>query len=133
MSQQVQPEGEKSLAELIGEVTTDLSTLMRQELELARAELTEEARKAGKAAAFLGGAGYAGHLVALFASLALVFGLGAVIPYGWAALVVAVLWAVVGAVLYTRGRRELATVNPKPERTIESIKEDVQWASPRRS
>lgn len=133
MSQPVEGDRDRSLGDLVGEVAEDLSTLVRQELQLARAELGAEAKKAGKAGGLLGGAGYAGHLVALFASLALMFGLGALIPLGWSALVVAVLWAVAGAVLYRRGRRELATVNPKPERTIESIKEDVQWASPRRN
>ncbi len=133
MSQPVEPAGERSLGDLVSEVTQDLSTLVRQELQLARAEVGAEAKKAGKAGGLLGGAAYAGHLVALFASLALMLGLGALIPLGWAALVVALLWAAVGAALYSRGRRELATVNPKPERTIESIKEDVQWASPRRN
>ncbi len=133
MSQPVEPAGERSLGDLVSEVTQDLSTLVRQELQLARAEVGAEAKKAGKAGGLLGGAAYAGHLVALFASLALMLGLGALLPLGWAALVVALLWAAVGAVLYSRGRRELATVNPKPERTIESIKEDVQWASPRRN
>lgn len=133
MSQPVEPAGERSLGDLVSEVTQDLSTLVRQELQLARAEVGAEAKKAGKAGGLLGGAAYAGHLVALFASLALMLGLGALLPLGWAALVVALLWAAVGAVLHSRGRRELATVNPKPERTIESIKEDVQWASPRRN
>jgi hypothetical protein len=133
VSQPIEGERDRSLGDLVGEVAEDLSTLVRQELQLARAELGAEARKAGKAGGLLGGAGYAGHMVALFASLALLFGLGALIPLGWSALVVALLWAVVGGVLYSRGRRELATVNPKPEQTIESIKEDVQWASPRRN
>jgi VIT1/CCC1 family predicted Fe2+/Mn2+ transporter len=133
VSQPIEGDRDRSLGDLVGEVAEDLSTLVRQELQLARAELGAEARKAGKAGGLLGGAGYAGHMAALFASLAIVFGLGALIPLGWSALVVALVWAVVGAVLYSRGRRELATVNPRPERTIESIKEDVQWASPRRN
>ena len=133
MSQPVEGARDRSLGDLVGEVADDLATLVRQELQLARAELGGEAKKAGKAGGLLGGAGYAGHMVALFASLALMFGLGALIPLGWSALVLALLWGVVGAVLYRRGRRELATVNPKPEQTIESIKEDVQWASPRKS
>jgi len=133
MSQPIEGTEERSLGDLVSEVTQDLSTLIRQELELARAELGAEAKKAGKAGGLLGGAGYAGHMVALFASLALTLALGLVMPLSLAALAVAVLWAVVGFVLYRKGRQELATVHPKPERTIESIKEDVQWASPRRS
>jgi flagellar motor component MotA len=128
------PTGEsQSLGTLVGEVTKDLSTLMRQEVELAKAELREEASKAGKAAGMLGGAGVAGLLLAVFASLALMFALGAVIPLGWAALVVAALWGIVGAVLYSTGRNRLQAINPTPERTVQTLKEDVQWAKTRAS
>jgi nitrate/nitrite transporter NarK len=109
-------------------VVGDLSTLMRQELELAKAEVKQEATKSGKAVGMLAGAGVAGHFVLLFLSLALAWAIGNAIGYGWAFLVVAVLWAIVGAVLYGRGRKQLREVNPKPERTIETLKEDVQWA-----
>jgi len=49
-------------------------------------------------------------------------------PLGWAALIVAALWGLAGAVLYTSGRARLRTVNPKPERTVETLKEDAEWA-----
>lgn len=120
-----------SVGELVSEVTRDLTTLVRQELELARAEMKEEVAKAGKGAGLLGGAGFAGYLVLLFLSLALMFGLDAWMPIGWAALIVAVLWAIVTAVLYARGRHSLREVNPKPERTIDTVKEDVEWAKTR--
>ncbi|MCU1607258.1 MAG: uncharacterized protein JWP46_3723, partial [Modestobacter sp.] len=83
-----------SVGELIGEVTRDLSTLMRQELELAKAEVKAEAAKAGKGAGLLGGAGFAGYMVLLFLSCALWWGLANVMDAGWAALIVAVLWGV---------------------------------------
>ncbi|SDG57233.1 Putative Holin-X, holin superfamily III [Lentzea fradiae] len=118
----------ESLGDLVSDLTGDLSKLMRQELELAKAELRQEAAKAGKATGMLAAAGFAGYLTTVLLSLALVFALGAVMPLGWAALVVAVLWGIAGAVLYTSGRAKLRTVNPKPERTVETLKEDAEWA-----
>jgi hypothetical protein len=113
----------RSVGDLIGEVSNDLSTLMRQELALAKAEVKEEATKTGKAAGMLGGAGLAGYMVALFASLALWWALANGMDEGWAALIVAALWAVVGAVLYSMGRSRLKSVHPKPERTVQTLKE----------
>lgn len=114
---------ETSVGQLLGEVTRDLSTLMRQEVELAKAELKQEAAKAGKAAGMMGAAGFAGYMVLLFASISLWWGLSNVMDQGWAALIVTVVWAVIGAVLFTTGRAKLKSVDPKPERTVETIKE----------
>jgi hypothetical protein len=112
-----------SVAELVGEVTQDLSTLMRQELELAKAEVKQEAVKTGKAAGMLGGAGFAGYMTLLFASLAAWWGLANVMDQGWAALIVAGLWALAGAALFAVGRRRLQQVHPVPERTAETVRE----------
>jgi hypothetical protein len=112
-----------SVAELIGEVARDLSTLMRQELQLAKAELKQEATRTGKAAGMVGAAGFAGYMVLLFASLALWWGLSNVMDQGWAALIVAVLWAIAAAVLYSAGRRRLTELNPTPQRTAETLQE----------
>jgi hypothetical protein len=112
-----------SVGTLISEVTNDLSTLMRQELALAKAELKQEASKTGKAAGMLGGAGFAGYMVMLFLSIALWWALANAMDQGWAALIVAVLWAVIGAVLFTLGRARMREVNPKPERTVQTLKE----------
>ncbi|HZG94037.1 MAG TPA: phage holin family protein [Mycobacteriales bacterium] len=122
-----------SVGELISEVTSDLSTLMRKELELAKAEMKVEAQKAGKGVGMLGGAGYAGHMVALFLSLALSWALSDLFDFswGWGFAIVAVLWAIVAAVLYSKGREQMKKVNPKPEQTVETLKEDVQWAKNR--
>lgn len=116
-----------SIGELIGELTQDLSRLMRQELELAKAEIREEAGKAGKAGGMLAGAGFAGYMTAVLLSLALVFALGNLMDLGWAALIVAVLWGIAGAVMFNSGRAKLRRV-AKPERTIETLKEDAEWA-----
>ncbi len=118
----------ESLGDLVSELTGDLSKLMRQELELAKAEFRQEAVKAGKATGMLAAAGFAGYLTTVLLSLALVFALGAVMPLGWAALIVAAVWGITGLILYSTGRARLRTVNPKPERTVETLKEDAEWA-----
>jgi hypothetical protein len=112
-----------SVAELVGEVTQDLSTLMRQELALAKAEVKEEGVKAAKAGGMLGAAGFAGYMVLLFASIAAWWGLAEVMAPGWAALIVAAIWAVIGAVLFAVGRQRMREVNPKPERTVDTVSE----------
>jgi hypothetical protein len=111
-----------SLGELLGEVTRDLSTLMRQEVELAKAELKQSATKAGKGGGMLAGAGVAGHFVLVFLSLALMFALGALMPLGWAAVIVAVIWAIIAAVLASVGRKNLKQVQGMPQ-TAETLSE----------
>jgi hypothetical protein len=112
-----------SVGQLMGNVSRDLSTLVRQELTLAKAEVKAEATKAGKGAGMLGGAGFAGYMVLLFLSFGLWWGLSNVMDQGWAALIVAGLWAVIAAVLYAVGRNNLRRVEPVPERTVETLKE----------
>lgn len=116
---------ERSLGELVGEVGRDLSTLVRQEVELAKAELRQSAKRAGKGAGMFGGAGVAGHLVLLFLSLAVWWWLAALVGGGWSALIVAAVWAVVAAVLAMRGRSELRAVEGAPE-TADSVKKIPQ-------
>ena len=118
---------ETSVGELIGNISNDLSTLFRQEVELAKVELKQEAAKAGKAGGMLGGAAFAGYLAVVLLSFALVFALDAIMPAGWAALIVAVLWGIIGAVLFVNGKKKLKTVDPVPRRTVDTIKEDAQW------
>jgi hypothetical protein len=110
-----------SLGDLLGEVTRDVSTLMRQEIALARAEVTESAKRAGKGAGFLGGAGYAGMMTVLFLSIALWWGLGHLIDNGWSAVVVAAIWGVIALVLFLRGKKEIASINGAPK-TVDSLK-----------
>ena len=106
-----------NVGELFADISRDLSTLIRQETELAKAEMRQSATKAGKGAGMLGGAGVAGHFVLLFLSIALWWGLGNEIGRGWSALVVAALWAIVAAVLAANGRRELKQVKGIPQTT----------------
>jgi len=111
-----------SLGDLLGEVTRDMSTLMRQEVELAKVELKQSATRAGKGSGMLAGAGVAGHFVLLFLSLALWWALGNVMGLGWAAVVVAVIWGIVAAVLAAMGRKELNAIKGMPQ-TAETLQE----------
>jgi hypothetical protein len=111
-----------SLGDLLGEVTRDLSTLMRQEIELAKAELTQSAKQTGKGAGLLSGAGYAALMAIFFLSVALWWGLGHLIDNGWSAVVVAVIWGIIALVLYLMGKGELKKVKGAP-RTVDSIKQ----------
>ncbi len=110
-----------SVGTLLGDVTRDLSTLMRQELALAQAEIKQEVGKAAKGAGALSGAAVAGYFVLLFLSIALWSALSNLMDAGWAGLIVAVLWGVIGAVLFVMGRGQLRRVNPKPERTVDTL------------
>jgi hypothetical protein len=113
---------DRTFGDLMGEVTHDLSTLVRQEVELAKAEIREEGKKAGKAAGMFGGAGLASYMVLLFLSIALWWGLSNVMDQGWAALIVAVLWAVVAAALFVVARNQMRAVRGLP-RTTETVKD----------
>jgi hypothetical protein len=112
-----------SVGALMGEVAKDLSTLMRQELELAKVEVKAEATKAATGAGLFGAAGFAGYMMLLFLSIALWWGLENVMDAGLAALIVAVLWGVIGAIAFVLGRKKFAQVNPKPERTVETLQQ----------
>ena len=111
-----------SLGDLLGDVTRDMSTLMRQELELAKVELKQSATRAGKGSGMLAGAGVAGNYVLLFLSLALWWALGTVMGLGWSAVVVAVIWGIVAAVLASIGRKELKAIKGMPQ-TAETLQE----------
>jgi hypothetical protein len=96
---------------------------MRQEFELATAELKQEVVNSGKAAGMLSGAGFAGYMTLLFMSVALWAALANVMHPGRAALIVAGVWALVAAVLYAIGRTQLRRVRPVPQRTVDTLKE----------
>jgi uncharacterized membrane protein YqjE len=122
-----------SIGAMVSQLTTDLGQLTRQELELAKAELRAEAKKAGKGAGMLGGAAFAGGMVALFVSLTVMWALDEAMDLIWAALVVAAVWAVAAAVLAMTGRKELRDIDPRPDQTVESLKEDARWLKTRKS
>lgn len=111
-----------SLGDLLGEVTRDISTLMRQEVALAKAELKASATKSAKGAGLLGGAGYAALMAVFFLSLALWWTLGTLIGGGWAGVVVAVIWVVIALILFAVGRGQFQKVEGVPQ-TVETLKE----------
>ncbi|WP_210650551.1 phage holin family protein [Nocardioides sp. SYSU D00065] len=119
---------DRSLGQIVGDLTQDLTTLVKQELELARTELKEEAAKAGKGAGMLGGAGVAGLLTLILASFALSYLLDNWMPVELAFLITTLLWAAVAAVLAARGRTELKKANPQLPETQQTLKEDAAWA-----
>jgi hypothetical protein len=110
-----------SLGELLGEVTRDLSTLVRQEVELAKAELKQSATRAGKGAGLLGGAGYAALMAVFFLSVALWWALGLLVGLGWSAVIVAVIWGVIALVLFLTGRTQMKRVQGAPQ-TVDTVK-----------
>lgn len=118
----------RSLGEIVGEITTDLSALFKQEVELAKVELKQEATKAGKGAGMLAGAGLAGLMVLIFLSMTLMWLLDNVVVLELAALIVTLLWAAVGAALALIGRKNLQQANPQLPITQQTLKEDAQWA-----
>ncbi|HEU4946770.1 MAG TPA: phage holin family protein [Kribbella sp.] len=124
---------DSSLGAMVSQLTSDLSTLTRQELALAKTELREEAKKAGKGAGMLGGAAFAGWMLALFVSLTLMWALNEVMHIAWAALIVAAVWAIAAAVLLTAGRKAMREVNPTPDQTVDSLKEDAKWLKAQKS
>jgi hypothetical protein len=110
-----------SIGGLLGEVSKDLSELLRQEIALAKAEATQSATRVGKGAGLLGGAGMAGHFVLLFLSIALWWGLGNSTGRGWSALIVGAIWALICAALALTGKTQLKSVRGL-DRTTESVK-----------
>jgi uncharacterized membrane protein YqjE len=124
---------DRSLGQVFSDLSSDLSTLMKQELELAKVELKQEVGKAGKGAGLLGGAGLAGWFALLFLSTALMFLLDNWLPIEAAALITTGVWGVVGGALAVIGRKELREANAQLPRTQETLKEDVQWARAQKS
>ena len=123
----------RSLGEIVGDLTHDMTTLVKQELELARTELKEEAAKAGKGAGMLGGAGVSGLLALIFLSGALAYLLDSWIPRELAFLIVGLVWAVIGAVLAKSGQKSLKQMNPQLPETQQTLKEDAAWARAQKS
>jgi VIT1/CCC1 family predicted Fe2+/Mn2+ transporter len=120
-------EDRRSLGELFSELTAETRALIRQELELAKAEMTEKAARVGKDAGKIAAGGilaFSGSLVLL---AALVIGLGYLIGYGWSALLVGLIVAGAGAAIALSGKKDLAQASLAPDRTKRSIKETRQW------
>src|SRR4051794_18084793 len=111
----------RSLGEIVGDISRDMSTLFKQELDLAKTEMKQEVAKVGKGAGMFGGAGLAGWFTLLFLSLALTWLLDNWIPVELAALIVAVRWGIAAAALVRRGQNEAPEGDPRrahPQQTL---------------
>lgn len=116
-------EEQTTLGSLFADLTENVSVLVRQEVELAKTELKESASAAGKGVGMYAGAAIAAHFVLLFLSLALMFGLANWVGYGWAAVIVAVIWGVIAAILAVVAKKKLEAVKgmPKTAATVKKI------------
>lgn len=119
---------ERSLSELLSEVTDEIATLFRKEVELARAETSEQVSRAAKAGAMLGAAAVVGLLTLILLAFAAAWGLSEVVPEGVAFLIVALVFGLVAAVLASAGKKKIAAVEPMPDHTVQTLKADVQVA-----
>jgi hypothetical protein len=132
-SRQESPDGgdlrERSLPELLKQLSQEVTQLLKQEIELAKAEVGEKGRQAGKGAGLLGSAGVIGLGAVGALTACFILALNAVMPAWLAALIVAVVYGVVAAILAMQGRNRIRQATPPvPEQTVETLKEDVQWA-----
>jgi len=117
---------DKSMAELLTQLTSDFSGLVTTHIELAKVEIKEEVTKAGKGAGMLGGGAFAAVMAVLLLSFAAAWGLSEIVPEGVAFLIVGLVWAAAAAVLAITGKQKLAEAR-MPEQTVQEVKEDAQW------
>jgi hypothetical protein len=120
---------ERPFGELLKQLSEETTRLVHQEIELAKAELTQKGKQAGMGAGLFGGAGAIGFLALAALTTCFILALDAAMPAWLAALIVAVVYGVIAAVLAMQGRNKVRQATPPvPEQTIETVKEDVQWA-----
>jgi uncharacterized membrane protein YqjE len=126
-------DADQSIGELVSRMTSDLSALVSTQIELAKVEIKEEVGRAGKGAGMVGGGAVAGLMALLLLSFAAAWGLSEVVPEGVAFLVVGLVYAAVAAVLLLRGRDQIKSATPIVPTTVETLKEDVEWARQQKS
>ncbi len=120
---------QESFGELLSGLASDTSLLVKQEIELAKVEVSAKAKKAGKGAGMLAGAAMAGLMALITLTLLLIVIFDAFLELWLAALIVLIIWGAVAAVLALTGKKKLQEAAPPvPEQTTQTLKEDVQWA-----
>ena len=120
---------DESTAELVKDLTREVSQLVRQEMALAKAEMTEKGKRAGVGAGMLSGAAVLALAAVGGSMTSLILLLDWVMPSWLAAIIVTVAYGIGAALLGLRGKERLSEATPPaPERTIESVKEDIEWA-----
>lgn len=122
---------DQSIGDLLKQLSQETSTLVKQELALARAELEQQGRRAGLGAGMLGGAGVAGLLTLGSLTAMLIALLDTAMATWLAALIVTVVWALIAGVLALQGKNKIKDATPPAPQTVETVKEDVQWAKTR--
>jgi uncharacterized membrane protein YqjE len=120
-------EPDRSLGDLVGDLTAETSRLLHDHVELAKREIRADLRDAARVAGSLGAAAVVGVVALVTLSLAAAWGLAEVMAPGWAFLIVGVAWALVAAVLGMAGKRKIDQMDPGPRATIDELKEDKQW------
>jgi uncharacterized membrane protein YqjE len=120
-------ENGRSIADVLQDIVANVQTIIRAEIRLAKTEVKEEITKARAAAGMMAGGAVAALFTIWLLLLTVFFALSTVMPFWAAALVLLIVMAIVTAILLTAGRKRLKTVNTKPEKTIETMKENVQW------
>ena len=120
---------DQSLSELVSRMTSDVGKLFSTQIELAKVEIKDEVRRAGKGVGMVGGGGLAAYFALLLISFAIAYWLGdAFDNLGTGFLAVGLVYAAVAAVLVFKGKQQISSATPIGEQTIETIKEDVEWA-----
>ena len=121
-------QADRPIGDLVKDLAGQTSTLVRQEIKLAQAELTTKGKIAGRGAGMLAGAAVAALLALGALTACLIAALDTAMPLWLAALIVTLLWALIGGVLAARGRKEMQQATPPVPQTVETVKEDIQWA-----
>jgi uncharacterized membrane protein YqjE len=119
---------ERGVGELVKELAGQTSTLVRQEIQLAQAELTQKGKVASKGAGLLGGAAAAGLAMLVALTATLIAALDEAMRTWLAGLIVTVLWGIVAFALFKAGQRAIQRARPPAPQTVETVKEDIQWA-----
>ena len=118
---------DRSLGDLVGELTSEFGQLVGSHIDLAKAEIKQDVREAGRAGGMFGGAGVAALVAVLMLSTAAAWGLAEVMAPGWAFFIVGVVWAIAAAGLAMAGKKQVQHMQPGPTETVEEIKEDKRW------
>lgn len=124
---------DRSLGELVSQVGRDVNDLVEAQVRLAVTEVRQEVGKATEAGRDLAIAGVAGLLALVLLSFAAAWGLAEVVEPGWAFLIVGLVWTAVAVVLALMARNRARQIDPVPEQTVETLKEDVRWIKQQRS
>jgi hypothetical protein len=119
---------ERSFSSVLQDIIGNVQEIIRSEVRLAKAEVQQEAAKAGKAAGVLGSGAVLGLYAGGFLLLACLYALELVVAAWLAALIVAVVAGAGAAVLVNAGKKRVKRVDPRPDKTIHSIQENLEWA-----